>query len=171
MKVLLVQLPVPNNALSNLPLALGYLKASADAAQFPGLEVELLERVSQDRGGDAWLLDAILARDPDMVGFSLYTWNSTRALGLARALKAVAPEILILGGGPEVNQDNQFIMGEAALDLLIFGEGERTFVELCRLLIQGHANLSAVAGLGYRQCFPVKTQRPHNRAVERAPTI
>ncbi len=150
MKVLLIQLPVPNNALSNLPLALGYLKTSAEAARLPGLMVELLERLTQDGGGDAYLLDAILAHDPDLVGFSLYTWNSTRALALARAIKIVAPEILILGGGPEVNPDNKFIMSEAALDFLVLGEGERTFVELCRHFIQKQPPLRGIAGLGFR---------------------
>jgi radical SAM superfamily enzyme YgiQ (UPF0313 family) len=135
MKVLLVQLPVPNNKLSNLPLALGYLKASADAARIPGLQVEILERQTQDRGGDAFLLDAILERDPDLVGFSLYTWNSSRAIGLARALKQTAPEILTVGGGPEVNRDGDFVISAAdALDFLVLGEGERTFVELLQAL-------------------------------------
>lgn len=159
MKVILIQLPVPNNALSNLPLALGYLKASADAAQLPGLQVELLERVSQDNGGDVFLTDAILAHDPDLVGFSLYTWNSSRALGIARALKAAAPEILILGGGPEVNQDNNFIIGETALDLLVFGEGERTFVELCRYFTQAQPPLEQITGLGYRPNLKKKADK------------
>jgi len=143
-------LPVPNNALSNLPLALGYLKASAEIARLPGLTVELLERQAQDMGGDAYLLDAILAHDPDLVGFSLYTWNSTRALALAQAIKAAAPEILILGGGPEVNSDNKFIMHETALDFLVLGEGERTFVELCRHFTQSQPPLPQIAGLGFR---------------------
>ncbi len=135
MKVLLVQLPVPNNRLSNLPLALGYLKASADAAHIPGLEVEILDREVQDRGGDAFLLDAILSRDPDLVGFSLYTWNSSRALHLAHELKKAAPEILTLAGGPEVNRDGDFVLAAAdALDFLVLGEGERSFVELLQAL-------------------------------------
>ncbi len=135
MKVLMLQLPVPNNRLSNLPLALGYLKASALAAGIPGLKVEILDRPIQDRGGDAYLLDAILARSPDLVGFSLYTWNSSRALDLAASLKKAAPEILILAGGPEVNRDGTFILDRPeALDFLVLGEGERTFVELLKAL-------------------------------------
>jgi len=135
MKILLVQLPVPNNRLSNLPLALGYLKASADAAHIPDLEVEILAREVQDRGGDAFLLAAILAHDPDMVGFSLYTWNSARALNLAHALKKAAPEILTLAGGPEVNRDGDFVLSAGkALDFLVRGEGEGTFVELLKSL-------------------------------------
>ena len=151
MKVLLIQLPVPNNTLSNLPLALGYLKASADAVRLPDLTIELMDPEAQDKGGDAFLVDAILSRDPDMVGFSLYTWNSTRALHLARSIKAIAPEILLLGGGPEVNPDNNFILDEPAFDFLIFGEGERSFVELCRYFVQTKPPLHQISGLGFRK--------------------
>lgn len=150
MKILLIQLPVPNNNLSNLPLALGYLKANVELLHLPGLQVEILDRVSQDSGGDAFLLETILNYAPDIVGFSLYTWNSARSLGLIRAIKANAPEILTLGGGPEVNRDNNFIMGEATLDMLVFGEGERTFAELCRYFVTGRPDLRQIEGLGFR---------------------
>ncbi len=143
MKVVLVQLPVPNNRQSNLPLALGYLKAMAEAADIAGLRVELLDATAQNRGGDAFMVDAILAHDPDLVGFSLYTWNSSRILGLAQALKEKSPGLLILGGGPEVNRDGDFILSSPDFDFLILGEGERTFVELIQTL-----NKSGKRGVG-----------------------
>ncbi|HEX2913459.1 MAG TPA: radical SAM protein [Chloroflexia bacterium] len=160
MKVLLVQLPVPDNRHSNLPLALGYLKAMADAAAIPGLSVELLEPSIQNRGGDALITEAILRHDPDIVGFSLYTWNSSRTLGLARALKQRAPEILLLGGGPEVNYDGDFVLSSPDFDFLVQGEGERTFVELLRLLnksglkgAQERVAEAGIRGLGFRRKF------------------
>lgn len=138
MRVVLVQLPVPNNRRANLPLALGYLKASADAARLPGLEVELLDATAQNLGGDAYLADAILARDPDMVGLSLYTWNSSRSLQLAKTLKEQAPGLILLGGGPEINHDGAFVLASPCLDYVVQGEGELAFVELLRLLVAGH---------------------------------
>lgn len=150
MKVLLIQLPVPNNQLSNLPLAMGYLKATADSARIPGVQVEILEQAAQDRGGDAFLMDAILAHDPDLIGFSLYTWNSSRVVGLTRKLKELAPEILLLGGGPEVNRDSDFILLEPSFDFLVFGEGERTFLELLQHFANGSPELHRIGGLGFR---------------------
>ena len=150
MKVVLVQLPVPDNRFTNLPLAIGYLKAMADAAYLPGLEVELLAAPIQNRAGDALLLDTILARDPDLIGFSLYTWNSSRTLGLARALKHRAPEVLLLGGGPEVNHDGEWVLNSPDFDFLVLGEGERTFVELLQALIRDRQELAGVRGLGRR---------------------
>lgn len=137
MKVVLVQLPVPDNRLANLPLALGYLKASAQAAALPWVQIELLEANAMNRGGDAFVADAILAHDPDLVGFSLYTWNSSRVLKIAARLKQLAPEVLIIGGGPEVNRDGDFILASPHFDFLVVGEGERTFVELLRQLNSG----------------------------------
>jgi radical SAM superfamily enzyme YgiQ (UPF0313 family) len=142
MKVLLLQLPVPNNRRANLPLALGYLKASADAAALPGLQVELLDPASQNLGGEALLVDAILACDPDLVGMSLYTWNSSRSLLLAKALKQRAPELLIIGGGPEINHDGDFILNSPYFDYLVQGEGEQTFVELLRQLNAGQKKIT-----------------------------
>jgi radical SAM superfamily enzyme YgiQ (UPF0313 family) len=144
-KVLLVQLPVPENRTANLPLALGYLKAMAEAAHLPDLTVELLEAEVQNRGGDALIIDAILAHTPDLVGFSLYTWNSSRILGLVHALKRLAPEILVLGGGPEVNHDGAFVLASPDFDFLVLGEGEQTFVELLQAL-----NGGKVSGVRYQ---------------------
>jgi radical SAM superfamily enzyme YgiQ (UPF0313 family) len=150
MKVLLLQLPVPNNRFINLPLALGYLKASADAIHLPELEISILERNTQDKGGDAFLLDEILRQAPDLVGFSLYSWNSARALNLAHSLKIEAPEMLLLGGGPEANRDNAFIMIDTPFDYLVFGEGERTFVELLQHLTFKTSAMGKINGLGYK---------------------
>lgn len=143
MKVVLVQLPVPDNRLANLPLALGYLKASAQAAALPGVQIELLEANVMNRGGDAFVADAILAHNPDLVGFSLYTWNSSRVLKIAAQLKQLAPETLIVGGGPEVNRDGDFILASPHFDFLVVGEGERTFVELLKQLNSGRRAVSA----------------------------
>lgn len=143
MKVILVQLPVPNNRRANLPLALGYLKAYAEAAALPGLQVELLDAAAQNLGGEAFLVDAILARDPDLVGISLYTWNSSRSLLLAKALKQQAPELLLLGGGPEINHDGDFVLAAPYFDYLVQGEGEQAFIELLRQLNSGQRKITS----------------------------
>ncbi len=151
MKVLLVQLPVPDNRHTNLPLAIGYLKAASEAANLPGVGVGLLEAEVQNRAGDARLVEAILAHDPDIVGFSLYTWNSSRALKVAGLLKERAPEIRLVGGGPEVNHDGDWILNSPDLDFVVLGEGERTFVELLQVLNGGkqpESDLAGIAGLG-----------------------
>lgn len=134
LRVLLAQLPVPNNPATNVPLAAGYLKAYAQAQGLLGrVQVDILPRALADRAGDALLEDWIAARAPQVLGLSLYTWNSERSLELARRLKARLPGLLVLAGGPEVQRENAWVLRHPGLDLAAVGEGEQTFAELLGL--------------------------------------
>jgi radical SAM superfamily enzyme YgiQ (UPF0313 family) len=134
LRVLLVQLPVPNNPSLNTPLAAGYLKAYAYArGLIDAAEIELLPRLLADHAGDALLVDEIVARRPDVLGVSLYTWNSERSLDIIRRVKERLPGLRVVAGGPEVQKDNQWILQHPAIDVAVVGEGEQTFVDLLRL--------------------------------------
>lgn len=132
--VLLLQLPVPNNPATNTPLALGYLKAYAHAqGLLRHATVEILPRALADSAGDAMLVDAIVERAPDVLGMSLYTWNSERSLGIALRAKQRLPSLTVLVGGPEVQRDNTWVLEHPAVDIAAIGEGEQTFAALLRL--------------------------------------
>lgn len=159
MRVLLVQLPVPNNPATNMPLAAGYLRAFAHAqgldrasAAGPGVEIDILPRRIADYAGDAFLVETLVAYAPDVLGFSLYTWNSQRSLDIARRVKAQLPEVIVVGGGPEVQRDNIWLLHHPGLDLAVIGEGEQTFVELVRRLreTRDRARLADIPGLSFR---------------------
>ncbi len=82
---LLVQLPVPNNPSLNTPLAAGYVKAYArEQGLADSVEITLLPRLLADYAGDALLVEQIVARRPDILGISLYTWNSERSLAITQ---------------------------------------------------------------------------------------
>ncbi len=154
LRVLLVQLPVPNNPATNMPLAAGYLKAYAQAQGIDGVsaEITILPRQLADHAGDAMLVEAIVARAPDLLGFSLYTWNSERSLAVATQVRARLPDLLVIGGGPEVQPDTAWLLAHPGLDLGVIGEGEQTFVAL---LQQFHATGAItypddIPGLAYR---------------------
>jgi len=151
MKILLAQLPVPNNLESNIPLAAGYLTATAQAAGLTDrVQITILDRTAADLAGDAALLQAILDHDPDLLGFSLYTWNVNRSLDLAAQAKANRPGLRVLVGGPEVAPDNPTVVAHPAPDFAIFGEGEFTFVDLLHYLLDEQPERSAIPGLGWR---------------------
>jgi radical SAM superfamily enzyme YgiQ (UPF0313 family) len=134
LRVLLAQLPVPNNPATNVPLAAGYLKAYAQAqGLLEQARIDLLPRALADAAGDALLEDWIAAQAPQVLGLSLYTWNSERSLELAGRLKARLPGLLVLVGGPEVQRDNLWVLAHPAVDVAVVGEGEQTFAELLRL--------------------------------------
>jgi hypothetical protein len=99
-------LPAPENAFQkhggNVPLAAGYLKAMAYGENLlDKIDIEISGEKKTHLSGDARLIDLILARSPDMVGFSLYLWNSRRGSFIAREVKKRLPRIRITVGGPE----------------------------------------------------------------------
>ncbi|MEO7909416.1 MAG: cobalamin-dependent protein [Roseiflexaceae bacterium] len=169
LRVLLIQLPVPNNPDTNVPLAAGYLKAHAQArGLLDRVEIDILPRALADNAGDALLVDAIVARRPALLGISLYTWNSERSLAIATRVKAQLPGLLVVVGGPEVQPDNDWVLNHPAVDVAVIGEGEQTFAELLRQLDDQHktgdarpetevahlvdrvSRLASLAGLAYR---------------------
>ncbi len=162
LKVLLLQLPVPNNPRANIPLAAGYLKAYAHKqGLLEQVDVEIMSRAVVDAGGETLIVDEIARRRPDVLGLSLYTWNSERSLLLAARVRHLLPDLLIVVGGPEVQHDNPWVLAHPAVDVVVFGEGEQTFAALLRTLLaerdRDHSldvlrpcPLCAVAGAGHR---------------------
>lgn len=127
---LLVQLPVPQlnfgHRTGNIPFAAACLYQAS--AHVPGARVEILSQIEASYMGDAALLDCILAKRPDIVGFTTYTWNVARVLYLIIELKAHYGPLVILGG-PEVTADNPLLDNDL-IDFRVYGEGEHLFAQL-----------------------------------------
>ena len=86
----------------------------------------------------------LLALGPCIVGFGIYIWNvesTTRVVGL---MKAVAPHVIVVLGGPEVSHETeaQPIVGLA--DYVITGWGDVTFARLARQLLDGQRPLAKI---------------------------
>jgi radical SAM superfamily enzyme YgiQ (UPF0313 family) len=89
--------------------------------------VRALPRTVVDCGTNAAIVQAILDDGPDAVGFSLYLWNVERSIDCANRLGALDPSLVRIGGGPEVQHDNGYLLCRGAFDFLVKGEGERSF--------------------------------------------
>src|SRR5579883_1252820 len=64
----------------------------------------------------------------DIVAFSTYVWNGQISLEIARRLKTLRPETLIVFGGPQVpDQPEDFMRAHPFIDLAVHNEGEETF--------------------------------------------
>jgi radical SAM superfamily enzyme YgiQ (UPF0313 family) len=85
------------------------------------------------------IAEALLARNPKIIGFGIYIWNVVPTIEVLAAVKRVRPDIKIILGGPEVSYEieNQPIVQLA--DHVITGEADLKFAEVCRVLL-GHAN-------------------------------
>src|SRR4051812_48311800 len=150
----LVQLPVPPPAAlaatGNVPLAAGCLAVAARAAGLRGVDVEVVPPAATDALGDT-LLAALCARgEPDLLGLSLYLWNTERSLHLAREVKRLSPRTRIVVGGPEVSADNPFLLGQSGFDLAMTGESEENFAGLLATLVGG-GDPTTVPGVAVRR--------------------
>ncbi len=81
------------------------------------------------------IADAILSRNPRIVGFGVYIWNITATTELVGILKRVRPDLIVVLGGPEVSYEtgDQEIVRRA--DHVITGEADLAFADLCRQLL------------------------------------
>jgi radical SAM superfamily enzyme YgiQ (UPF0313 family) len=155
-RALLVQLPIPPSGpgalRGNVPLAPGYLKLHAQrTGAARGWEIEILPAMEANQLGDRALVDAILAREPELVGFTCYLWSVDRTLWVAARLRAQRPDLRILVGGPEITADNGWVLEAEAVDWFAIGEGEQTFAELLAALASGdQAALARIPGLARR---------------------
>lgn len=99
----------------------------------PGTRIQ--EYIITDRPQD--IAEALLATRPRIIGLGVYIWNVEPITNLVALIKRIAPETLIVLGGPEVSHewDEQPIVQLA--DHLITGPGDLAFAELCRQLLAG----------------------------------
>lgn len=83
------------------------------------------------------ILDAILAHRPRIVGLGVYIWNVAETTQLVADLKRVAPEVVVVLGGPEVSYETDDLEITQLADYVITGEGDVAFAELCQRLMRG----------------------------------
>jgi radical SAM superfamily enzyme YgiQ (UPF0313 family) len=93
----------------------------------------IVERTTEDRPED--VVEALLAERPRIVGLSVSVWNAAPALQVVRLLRAVAPEVTIVLGGPEVSHEIEAQELCTLAHHVVVGEGEMAFAELCAALL------------------------------------
>jgi radical SAM superfamily enzyme YgiQ (UPF0313 family) len=89
---------------------------------------------------------AILATNPDVVGFPVYVWNRDECCAIVKLLRSAAPDLKIMAGGPEITADPESMLADAPFDFLVTGEGELTIAEVMDLLAAGNS-LEGVEGI------------------------
>ena len=90
------------------------------------------------------IAEQLLIGRPRIIGLGVYIWNITETTALVALLKALAPEVVIVLGGPEVSYETaqQTIVQQA--DYVITGAGEVSFRQLCGQLLHGQKPLNKV---------------------------
>lgn len=78
------------------------------------------------------LAKEILAKRPDVVGFSVFTINYQRCLELAREIKKINKNLPIIFGGIHPTSVPETVIKENCVDMLCIGEGEEATDELLK---------------------------------------
>lgn len=152
MKVLLINPPIiqalepwfdkPNFVRTSLAFLAGYLREYTDYeiacidAKFEKLNFQLT-------------LEKIVLQKPDIVGFTAFTNEVKPSAYLAEKIKQILPEcITVLGGAHITALPVQTLREFPAIDIGIFGEGEETFLDLCKTIAE-EKPMSGVKGIVY----------------------
>ncbi|WP_461834347.1 B12-binding domain-containing radical SAM protein [Desulfothermus sp.] len=134
---LFVQLPVVSHDLrenfAHIPYTSSLLSCFLRSV-IKNIEVICLDKKVETFGSDSMIIKTIVDIEPDVVCFSLYLWNVERSLYIARKLKQILPDVLVIIGGPEVNLDNEFILNVGGFDIGIIGEGELVLADIASKL-------------------------------------
>ena len=93
------------------------------------------EVVCGDKPSD--VVERLLEDAPKIIGVGVYVWNATASRELVRLIKQVAPEVVVVIGGPEVSHEVDGQAITAAADYVVTGEGETAFAALCAAVLAG----------------------------------
>jgi len=83
------------------------------------------------------IAEAILARNPKIIGLGVYIWNVAPATEVVATLKRVRPDITLIVGGPEVSHETETQPIAQLADYVITGEADLLFAEVCGRLFAG----------------------------------
>lgn len=81
------------------------------------------------------ILDSILASQPRIVGLGVYIWNVEETTRLVADLKRIAPNVVVILGGPEVSYETDQHEMTRLADYVITGEADQAFAKLCNELL------------------------------------
>lgn len=83
------------------------------------------------------VVEAILTEVPRLVGLGVYVWNANLSLQVVRLLKQVAPDVVVVVGGPEVSHESELQEICRLADHVVRGEADLAFRDLCRVVLAG----------------------------------
>lgn len=157
-----------------IQLALYYLKSCFENSPAAVLGCATIKtRTFHYKDSVKRIFNAILDYRPKIIGFSCYIWNIDKILQLAKLLKKSNPGIIIILGGPEVSpRFRELFAQEKAIDIIVRGEGEETFVGLVNSLVYQKLDLSEIEGIAYRknENIFVNPPRPLMQDLNRIPS-
>lgn len=114
------------------------------------VEVRILQSDYFDRIDDVY--DEIERFDPDLLGLGVFIWSYDLSEKLLGRFEGQWP-IVVCGGTGLISRERDFLTANDAVDVVVRGPGEATFVELVEHYLEhpkAHRDLSQIEGITYR---------------------
>jgi radical SAM superfamily enzyme YgiQ (UPF0313 family) len=93
----------------------------------------VIEGTLEDRPVD--FVERLLAHEPRVIGLGVYVWNAELSLDVARLVKKLRPDVVLVVGGPEVTHEIEAQELCALADHVVKGEGEDAFRNVCERVL------------------------------------
>ena len=142
MKVMLIN-PYFRTHTITPPLGLVYLASSLRSA---GQEVTILDCLAKEIDPEK-IEREVQKQNPDIVGITAMTTCYSEALRYVEKTKELG--VLTMLGGPHVSARPTESLRESKADFVVYGEGERSIVELVNA-IESKSGFSSICGIGYK---------------------
>ncbi len=81
--------------------------------------------------------EKLLEKKPRIIGISVYIWNVEESTKLVALLKRLAPEVILILGGPEISHETEGQPIVEQADYVITGWGDISFPALCQRILDG----------------------------------
>ena len=98
-------------------------------------EAEIVEFDIQQRAVD--IVERLLGLEPRIIGIGVYIWNAALSLEVVTLLKKIAPDVVVVLGGPEVSYETERQPIAQMADYVVGGEADLAFAALCQELLRG----------------------------------
>lgn len=137
------------------PIGLEYIGAIIVDA---GYDVRIFHQINANN--ENFLVD-IIEFNPDIIGFSTYTYTFKIICNIASTLKRNLPKTVIVVGGHHITAVPEDISNDS-IDYGVLGEGDITFLELVQA-IENDSPLNQVSGIIYKQNVKIVQTQPRGR--------
>ena len=98
------------------------------------------KRLAKFFSNDKEIFKQLNAYQPDLIAFSVVTFDYQRALHYAEQFKKICPEAKIVFGGIHVSSVPELVIANKFIDYIVIGEGEVAFSEIIKHIEKGDSS-------------------------------
>jgi len=107
------------------------------------------KRLARFFSNDKEIFKQLEAYQPDLIAFSVVTFDYQRALHYAEIFKKICPQAKIVFGGIHVSSVPEIVIANEFIDYIVIGEGEIAFPEIIKHIEKG-ASSEPIVNTWYR---------------------